>query len=87
MALIFINKSECAVCGKTFIEHDEIVSLPPISDTANPLYKYFDTGFHKVCFEHWDKKEDVQAILAKERKEFEKSDYYKEMSSKYGKPK
>ena len=87
MALIFLNQSECAICGKTFIEHDDIFGLPPISDTTNPLYWYFDRGFHKHCFELWDKKEEVQGIIQKEREEYEKSDYYKEMLSKYGKPK
>jgi hypothetical protein len=43
-------------------------------------------GIHLLCFEHWDKKEEVQAILQREREEFEKSDYYKEMLSNYGKP-
>ena len=87
MALIFIDKSKCAVCGKTFTGHDEIVGLPAISDTANSLYQYFDRGFHKFCFEHWEKRDEAQAILEKEHKEYEKSDYYKEMVSKYGKPK
>ncbi|HVU99312.1 MAG TPA: hypothetical protein VHE34_29020 [Puia sp.] len=87
MALIFLDKSECALCGKVLKEHDEIVALPAASDTANPLYKYFDQGFHKSCFELWDKKEEVQAILQKQKEDFEKSDYYKEMSSRYGKPK
>jgi hypothetical protein len=87
MALIFIGKSICAICGKTFMTHDEIVALPPSSETANPLYQYFDQGFHKSCFEHWDKKEEVEEIIEKQRKEFEKSDFYKEMLSKYGNPK
>jgi hypothetical protein len=87
MAIIFIGKDKCPVCGKILTEHDEIVSFPPVSDTANPLYQYFDKGFHKSCFEHWDKKEEIQTILENERKEFEKSHYYKEILSKYGKPK
>jgi hypothetical protein len=86
MAIIFTGKSQCAVCGKILREHDEIISLPPISDTTNPLYKYFDTGFHKSCFKHWDKKEEVQIILEKERREFEKADCYKEMVFKNDNP-
>jgi hypothetical protein len=53
----------CAICGQTLMENDEMIGLPPISDTSNPLYKYFDEGFHKRCFENWDKKNDVEAIL------------------------
>ena len=66
MALIFIGKSECAICGQTLMESDEIVGLPAISDTSNPLYQYFDQGFHKSCFESWEKKNEVQLILKKE---------------------
>jgi hypothetical protein len=67
MAMIFIGKSECAICGQTLMEGDEIVGLPPISDTSNPLYEYFDAGFHRSCFESWDKKNEVYFILKKEK--------------------
>ena len=45
------------------MEGDEIFGLPAIADTTNPLYKYFDQGFHKSCFENWDKKKQVELIL------------------------
>lgn len=66
MALIFLGKTECALCGKIFIDGDDIIGLPPISDIAHPLYKYFDTGMHKSCYNKWDKKDEIQAALRKE---------------------
>lgn len=87
MAMIFLGKSECPLCGQLLVEEDEIIALPAISDTLHSLYRFFDTGFHKVCFDNWDKKLEVQAILEKEHKDFEKSDFYLGMMAKYGKPK
>ena len=66
MALIFLGKTECTLCGKILIDGDEIIGLPPISDTAHPLYKYFDTGMHKSCYNEWDKKDEIQAAVTKE---------------------
>jgi hypothetical protein len=66
MALIFFNYSTCPVCDQTLSEDDEIIELPPIAGTLNPLHRYFDSGYHKLCFKYWDKKEAIQAILGKE---------------------
>ena len=87
MALIFLGLTECAICGKVLQESNEITSLPPIADKQNPLYKYFDAGIHKQCFENWDKKEEVVRIIKEEKQKFINSDYFKKMVSKYGKPK
>ena len=66
MAIIFEGSSKCAICGEVLKKTDEIVGLPAISDTEHPLYKYFDTGFHKSCMDNWDKKPLIQSILLKE---------------------
>ena len=87
MAIIFLGITQCALCDKILKEGDELVSFPAISDNTNPLYRYFDAGFHKSCFENWDRKNEMQAILEKQQEEFESSDFYKEMLSKDGKPK
>jgi hypothetical protein len=67
MALIFLGKTQCSVCGTTFIDGDEIIGIPPISDIAHPLYEYFDTGVHKSCYDKWDKKDEIQAVVDKEK--------------------
>src|SRR5262245_23882161 len=87
MALIFLGHSKCALCDKILMEGDEIVGLPAATNPEHPLWRYFDAGYHAVCFENWDKKEEVNGIIEEERRMFESSDYYKEMSAKHGKPK
>lgn len=70
--MIFAGKSRCAICGQVLMETDAIVGLPAIADTSNALYKFFDEGFHASCFENWDKKEEAELILQKERTERDK---------------
>ena len=87
MAIILLGKSECPLCGKTLEEGEEIIGLPAISDTSHPLLAYFDNGFHKACYENWEEKDKIDEALTKEKDVFERSVYYREMLSKYGKPK
>ena len=87
MALIFLGLTECAICGKVLQKGEEVTSLPPIADKQNPLYKYFDAGLHTTCFENWDKKEVVVKVIKEAKQLFLDSDYFKEMVSKFGKPK
>lgn len=56
MALIFLGSSTCEICGKILEEGDEIKGLPPMSNTEHPLWKHFDAGFHKACYDSWDKR-------------------------------
>ena len=87
MALIFLGSTECVLCGKVLQEGDEVTSLPPIGDKQHPLYKYFDVGLHTKCFENWDKKKEVLRVIKEAKLKFLNSDYFKEMVSKFGKPK
>jgi len=64
--MIFLGKSKCPLYSQILVEADKIWGLPPISDTSNPLYHYFDEGFHKSCFENWERKNEVELILKKE---------------------
>jgi hypothetical protein len=84
MALIFIGKTKCALCGKVFTDSDNTTGLPPSSNKEHPLYKYFDAGFHTDCFENWDMKNEILDMIDREKREFEQSDYYKEMTKKHG---
>jgi len=72
MALIFLGSSECPLCNKILQKGDEIIGLPPIAEIGNPLYRYFDCGFHKKCFDAWDKKQEIEAILSRESERLEK---------------
>ena len=86
MAIIFLGKSKCPLCNEILTQEDDIIGLPPISDTSNLLYEYFDCGFHKTCYENWNKRKEIESILSNEKTNFELSDYYKEMSLKFDKP-
>jgi hypothetical protein len=68
MAMIFLGKSECPICGKILVEGDDIIGLPPLIDITHPLYTYFDEGMHRACYENWDKKSQVEAALENEGK-------------------
>ncbi|HOZ87108.1 MAG TPA: hypothetical protein PL029_05070 [Bacteroidia bacterium] len=83
MALIFSGHTACALCGEILKEGDMIEGLPPLSEKTHPLYKYFDCGFHKSCFDSWDKKTEALALLNEEQRKFKHSDYYREMSAAY----
>ena len=87
MALIFLGLTKCALCDKLLQKGNAVTSLPPIADKQNSLYKYFDAGLHTQCFENWDKKEEVLRVIKVEKQKFRNSDYFKEMVSKFGKPK
>jgi hypothetical protein len=87
MAIIFTGITQCALCGETLKDGDDITGLPPSSNTEHPLYKYFDCGFHSHCFDNWDRKNELLEMIKGERQKFINSDYFKEMVAKYGKPK
>lgn len=78
MALIFLDKSTCGLCGKLFASTDKnIVGLPAISDVSHELYVYFDQGFHFKCYDNWDKKEAIEEVIREEKIKFHKSGYAK----------
>lgn len=87
MALIFEGHTNCGICGKILKESDKITGLPPSSSQDNPLYNFFDQGFHQECFDNWDKKEEILDIIKRDRRDFELSEQYLEMKEKYGAPK
>jgi hypothetical protein len=59
VALIFRGKSECALCGQVIQQDDEIIATSHfIADENDPLWRYSDAPFHKVCFLKWDKREE-----------------------------
>jgi hypothetical protein len=67
MALIFLGSTECGLCHKVLNENDNVVGLPPSSKVYHELYDYFDQGYHEACFENWDKKTEILALVDEER--------------------
>lgn len=87
MALIFSGQSACALCGQLLQEGEKITGLPASAFTDHPLHPYFDRGFHLECFDNWDKKAEALNHIKEGMKQFKDTNYYKEMVTKYGKPK
>lgn len=58
--MIFLGRSECPICGKFLVEGDDIIGLPPLIDTTHLLFRYFDTGMHRACYDNWNKKDKIE---------------------------
>jgi len=57
MALIFLGKTECSLCGNVIMEDDEIVATSHfIADSNDPLWRFSDSGMHRSCFLTWDQR-------------------------------
>jgi hypothetical protein len=67
MAIIIPGQSLCSLCNRPLLADETTTALPAIADTTNPLYAYFDTGFHQVCFDQWAHRVDVLAALGLDR--------------------
>ena len=51
MALIFLDRSICALCGNVLRKEDELVAFPPFEGNEHdPLYFFSDADFHAACF-------------------------------------
>ncbi|RYY69458.1 MAG: hypothetical protein EOO13_09495 [Chitinophagaceae bacterium] len=70
MALVFLGKTNCSLCGKLLGEKDQITSLPAISDVSHDLYAYFDSAFHQRCFDKWYYKNEAMETLKKDKEKF-----------------
>ena len=58
MALIFIGKTECALCGRVLEADDMIVATSHfIADSQHPLWRFSDAAMHRTCFLNWDQRQ------------------------------
>ena len=54
MALIFRNRTKCAICGFVIADGDRVVATSHfIADDTDPLWKFSDAGMHYDCFQRW----------------------------------
>lgn len=86
MALILLGKSSCALCGRPLLAGEPLTALPAIADTTHPLYGYFDAGFHRTCFEHWDGREAAHKAVLLNQQRWEASPEYAQLVAKFAKP-
>ena len=85
MALIFLGKSRCPLCGRLLLEGEPLTALSAIADTAHPLYNYFDAGLHQMCFDQWDSREAACEAVRLNRQRWEASPEYAQLVAEYGK--
>ncbi len=57
MALVILEKSECAICGKVLHKDEPLVMTSPfIEDRSHPLWRFSDAAMHRVCFLGWSER-------------------------------
>ena len=62
MALIFLGKTECALCDGVIKGNDEIVSTSHfIRDLFHALWRFSDAAMHKNCFLEWNRRAEFVA--------------------------
>jgi hypothetical protein len=59
MALIFRGQTECSICNEVLNEGEDIVMTSHfIADSADPLWRFSDSGMHRNCFLEWAHKQE-----------------------------
>lgn len=52
MALVFLGKTLCPICGIVLQKGEELVSFAPfVANRRDPLFRFSDAAFHRRCFE------------------------------------
>jgi hypothetical protein len=52
MAIVIRGSSLCPLCGNPMLASEDLILFPPfVSNEADPLWKFNDSGFHRICFE------------------------------------
>lgn len=53
------------ICERVLEVGDEIDGTPPfIVDRSDPFYRCSDAGFHRSCYEKWERRTAFEAKLA-----------------------
>jgi hypothetical protein len=65
MAMIFLGKSPCRICGEILKQGDAIVAFPPgLFKPRTPLFVLNDAGVHASCILDWEFGSDALQRLA-----------------------
>ena len=55
MALIFLGRTECPLCGKPVEQDQPLVATSHfIGSPDDPLWRYSDAAMHRDCFLSWE---------------------------------
>jgi hypothetical protein len=72
MALVFIGKSRCDVCGEPICKGEDYVGFPAFLPKKHRLWKYSDGVFHSKCFADDPNLSEVQSLYLQWRSIWEK---------------
>jgi len=72
MALLFIGKSRCGVCGAPICEGEDYLGFPAFLHETHRLWKYSDGVFHSKCFADDPNSSEVQSLYLQYRSIWEK---------------
>ena len=67
MALVFLGKSKCSICGLVLESNQDVTGLPHLLPPDDPLWKFSDSAMHCACYEHWEHRIDFESIVHKHR--------------------
>lgn len=87
MALIFLGKSTCPLCGQILQEGENIIGLPPFCDASHELFEFSDVGYHEQCFKTWNRHEEIEKIIETNKEQFQQTEYFRKMLQLHGPPK
>ncbi len=66
MALLFLGKTQCPLCGEIIYSENDVYMFSHFISQNNRLWKYSDSSIHKNCFDKWkDKNEFLELYKIK----------------------
>ena len=74
MAMIFLGKSKCPLCGEVLESGQELVATTHfIESPEHPLWRFSDAAMHYTCFQLWEHREP---FVAKYNAEVDKTAFH-----------
>ncbi len=64
MALVFLGKTPCQLCGCVLNDGEEIRAFPAFLGPEHHLARFSDAAVHAACFAGCDEHDEVEALLA-----------------------
>lgn len=62
MAILFLGASRCSICKELLVQGQTIIATTHfIADTADPLWRFSDSGMHEACFAGWEHRNEFAA--------------------------
>ena len=62
MAIILSGSSTCSICGEILQKSNDIIGWTAFLNKEHKLWKYSDSGMHRICFENWGHKNKFEEL-------------------------